>query len=85
MPDDTFTAIRDALCLLFPTMEDQESEIAARNLIAYLDHVIAVYDAIADDPEQSARFRALTESRAGGSFKENPKKAQTNPSPDIHA
>lgn len=51
------------LCALFPTLTAEELEGAKESLDRYIESTLRLYEAICNDPERYARFKALTQSR----------------------
>ena len=55
---DTSRQLRD----LYPRLSDEEVRRAEENLKCYLESTLQLYERIAADPDEYARYRALTAS-----------------------
>jgi len=50
---------------LYPHLSEEELKEADENFRAYIDLTLRIYERICADPAAYARFRALTDSKAG--------------------
>lgn len=56
---------------LYPELPEAELAIAKENFRRYVELALRIYEAIRDDPERYAQFRALTAASRGATLKQS--------------